>query len=73
MEIGAPAKEGAGSDELRFDLTPLREIQAKGDPGAEETISGPRFAAVESTIQGNALSVDPVEKESLKMTSVEAI
>jgi hypothetical protein len=41
IENEAPAEENSKSSELRFDLTPLMEMQAEGEPEAEETISGP--------------------------------
>ncbi|MBC8223653.1 hypothetical protein H8E65_03620 [Candidatus Bathyarchaeota archaeon] len=65
LEIEAPAEEGAGSDEPRFDLTPLKEMQAEGESGAHEAMGEPRFAAVESTVQGMNFNLEPVEKESL--------
>jgi len=64
METGAPAEENAESSELRFDLTPLMEMQAEGEPGADEVHAGPRFAAVESIVQGNNVDLGPMEKES---------
>jgi len=68
LEIKAPAEEGAGSDELRFDLTPLKEMQAEREPGAHEAMAEPRFAAVESTVQGINFNLEPMEKESLITT-----
>ena len=74
LEIEAPAEEDAGSDELRFDLTPLKEMQAKGEPRADEAMAEPRFAAMESTVQGINFDLDPMEKESLITTpTVEAM
>ena len=74
LEIEAPAEGGAGSDELRFDLTPLKEMQAEGEPRAHEAMAEPRFAAVESTILGMDFDLEPVEKESLITTpTVEAM
>ena len=74
LEIEAHAEEEAGSDELRFDLTPLREMQAEGEPGEDEAMVGPGFAAVESTVQRIDFDLEPVEKESLILTdSVKAI
>ncbi len=61
-------EEGAGSDEIRFDLTPLKEMQAEGEPRADEARAEPRFAAVESTFQGIDFDLDPVEKDSLITT-----
>ncbi len=68
LEIEAPAEEGAGSDELRFDLTPLKEMQAEREPGAHEAMAEPRFAAMESTVQGINFNLEPMEKESLNTT-----
>ena len=65
LEIEAPSEEGAGSDELRFDLTPLKEMQAEGESRADEAMAEPRFAAVESTVQGINFDLEPMEKESL--------
>jgi hypothetical protein len=74
LEIEAPAEEGKGSKELRFDLTPLKEMQAEGEPGADEAKEGPRFAAAESVVQGINLGLEPVEQESLITThTVEAL
>jgi hypothetical protein len=74
LEIEAPAEQVAGSDELRFDLTPLKEMQAEGEPGAHEARAEPRFAALESTVQGINFDLEPVEKESLITTpTVEAM
>ncbi len=74
LEIEAPAEEGAGSDELRFDLTPLKEMQAEREPGAHEAMTEPRYAAVESTVQGINFNLEPMEKESLNTTpTVEAL
>ena len=67
METGAPAEESAESSELRFDLTPLREMQAEGEPGADEAHAGPRFAAVESIVQGNNVDLEPKGEENLIM------
>ena len=73
LEIDAPAEDGVGSDELRFDLTPLKEMQAEGEPGTDEAMAEHRFVVAESTILGINVGIEPVEKESLKMTpSVEA-
>ena len=73
LEIDAPAEDGAGSDELRFDLTPLKEMQAEGEPETDEAMAEHRFAVAESAILGINVGIEPVEKESLKMTpSVEA-
>jgi hypothetical protein len=73
LEIDAPAEDGAGSDELRFDLTPLKEMQAEGEPETDEAMAEHRFAVAESTTLGINVGIEPVEKESLKMTpSVEA-
>jgi len=65
LEMEAPAEEGAGSDELRFDLTPLKEMQAEGESGTHEAMAEPRYAAVESTVQGINFNLEPMEKESL--------
>ncbi len=65
METEAHAEEGAGSDELRFDLTPLKEMQAEREPGADEARAEPRFAVVDSTVQGMNFALEPVGKESL--------
>ena len=74
LEIEAPSEEGAGSGELRFDLTPLKEMQAKGEYRADEAMAEPRFAAMESTVQGINFDLDPMEKESLITTpTVEAM
>lgn len=73
METEAPAEEAEGSDELRFDLTPLKEMQAERDPGAEEDVEI-RLAAVESDVQGRNLELESVENESLAVPhSVEAM
>jgi hypothetical protein len=68
LEIEAPAEQVAGSDELRFDLTPLKEMQAEREPGAHEAMTEPRYAAVESTVQGINFNLEPMEKESLNTT-----
>ena len=68
LEIEAPAEEGTGSDELRFDLTPLKEMQAEVEPRADEAVAEPHFAAVESTVQGINFDLEPMEKESLITT-----
>jgi len=74
LEIEAPAEEGAGSDELRFDLTPLKEMQAEGESGTHEAMAEPRYAAVESTVQGINFNLEPMEKESLNTApTVEAL
>lgn len=67
LEIDAPAEEGAGSDELRFDLTPLRDMQVEGGSRADEAIAEPRLAVVEGPVQGLNLDLEPGEKESLIM------
>ena len=68
LEIEAPAEQVAGSDELHFDLTPLKEMQAEREPGAHEAMTEPRYAAVESTVQGINFNLEPMEKESLNTT-----
>ena len=74
LEIEAPAEVGTGSDELRFDLTPLKEMQAEVEPRTNEAVAEPHFAAVESTVQGINFDLEPMEKESLITThSVEAL
>ncbi len=74
MEIDAPAEEGAGSDALRFDLTPLRNMQAEGGSRDDEGMAEPSFAVVENTVQGLNLDLDPGKKESLIITpTVEAL
>jgi hypothetical protein len=74
MEMEVSPKKDSGSEELRFDLTPLTEMQGEGEPRADETMAEPRFAAMESTIQGINLDFEPVEKESLITThTVEAL
>ena len=67
METGAPAEESPTSSELRFDLTPLMEMQAEGEPGTEETRIEPRFASVESTVQGEQIDIKPEGIETLIM------
>ena len=74
LETEAPAEEGTGSKELRFDLTPLKEMQAEGEPGADEAMGDPRFDAAESKILGINLDFEPMEQESLITThTVEAL
>ena len=73
LEIEGSAEEGIGSDELRFDLTPLKEMQAEGEPRADEAMAEPRYAAVESTVQGIDFNLEPVEKESLITAHTEAL
>lgn len=68
LEIDAPAEESAGSDELRFDLTPLMDMQAERGSKADEAIAEPRLAVVEDTVQGLNLDLEPGEEESLIMT-----
>ena len=68
MEMEISPKKDSGSEELRFDLTPLTEMQREREPMAEEALTEPRFAAMESTVQGINLDFEPVEKESLITT-----
>jgi hypothetical protein len=68
LEIDAPAEDGAGSNELRFDLTPLKEMQAEGEPEADEVMAEPRFAAAESADQETILGLTPMDNESQIMT-----
>ncbi len=68
LEIDAPAEDGTGSNELRFDLTPLKEMQGEGEPGPEEATAEPRSASAESSILGINVDNEQVEKESLNMT-----
>jgi hypothetical protein len=74
LEIAVPVEDYVKSNELRFDLTPLMEMQAEGESGADETLAGPRYAAVDSTVKGINFNKEPVEKESLiNPPSVEVI
>ena len=65
LETDAPIDEGAGSAALRFDLTPLKEMQAEREPRAEEAMAEPRLAVVESTVQRINFDLEPVAEESL--------
>jgi hypothetical protein len=68
LERETSPKKDSGSEELHFDLTPLTEMQGVGEPRADEAMSGPHYAAVESTVQGINFKFEPVEKESLITT-----
>jgi hypothetical protein len=68
MEMDASPNMNSGSEELRFDLTPLTEMQREGKPKVDEVVAKPSFAAVESTVQGLKFDFEPVEKESLITT-----
>jgi hypothetical protein len=68
MEMEVSPKEDSGSEELRFDLNPLTEMQGEGEPRVKEVMAEPRFAPMESTVQGVNNDFEPMEKESLITT-----
>jgi hypothetical protein len=70
MEIEASAEEGTEFDELRFDLTPLKEMQAEGEQKADDVMAEPYFDAVESPAQGIQFDLEPFEKESPISTQI---
>jgi len=66
MEMEAEPGKETGSGELRFDLTPLKEMQGDVEPQGGEAM--PRYADVENTIDGMGYSLEPV-KEAMALPS----